>query len=150
MILMEINYINQSNENSWRAYRKHCEPLFQRTLEVLKKDDNVVVNIVMMEPEEIHHYNKEFRNIDRPTDVLSFEDGEIVDGQLNLGDIMISVDHVRKQAGEYGHTLKREFCFLMVHGFLHLYGYDHMTPEDEAVMLALQKEILDSYVEKNH
>lgn len=147
---MEINYINQSNENSWRAYRKHCEPLFKRTLEVLEKDDNVLVNIVMMEPEDIHHYNKEFRNIDRPTDVLSFEDGEIVDGQLNLGDIMISVDHVRKQAAEYGHTLKREFCFLMVHGFLHLFGYDHMTPEDEAVMLALQKEILDSYVEKNH
>ena len=149
MILMEINFINQSNEDSWRAYRKHCEPLFKRTVEVLGKSDNVLVNIVLMEPQDIHHYNKEFRQIDSATDVLSFEDGEVVDGVCNLGDIMISVAHIRSQAEEYGHSLKREFCFLMVHGFLHLYGYDHQTPEDEAIMLQLQKEILDGYAQKN-
>lgn len=146
---MEINFINQSSEDSWRAYGNHCEPLFNRTLEVLEKDDNVLVNIVLMDDVDIHQYNKDFRGIDRATDVLSFEDGEVVDGVLNLGDILISVQHIESQAKEYGHSLKREFCFLMVHGFLHLYGYDHQTPEEEAVMLKLQKEILEGYADKN-
>lgn len=150
MILMEINFINQSSEDSWRAYGNHCEPLFNRTVEVLGKDDNVLVNIVLMDDVDIHQYNKDFRGIDRATDVLSFEDGEIVDGVLNLGDILISVQHVKSQAEEYGHSLKREFCFLMVHGLLHLYGYDHQTPEEEAVMLKLQKEILEGYADKNN
>lgn len=149
MISMEINFINQTNEDSWRAYRKHCKPLFNRTLAVLKQDDNVLVNIVLMDEATIQTYNKSFRQIDASTDVLSFEDGEVVDGILNLGDIMISTQHVRDQAKEYGHTLKREFCFLLVHGLLHLYGYDHQTLEEEQEMLRLQKEILDGYAEKN-
>ncbi len=145
---MEINFINQSNDESWRAYGIHCEPLFKRTLEVLGKDDNVLVNIVLMEDTDIREYNRNFRQIDKATDVLSFEDGEIVDGQLNVGDIMISVQHITNQAEEYGHSTKREFCFLMVHGFLHLFGYDHQTEDEEKEMLALQKEILDKYVER--
>lgn len=146
---MEINFINQTNDDTWRAYRNHCEPLFNRTLEVLNKSDNVLVNIVLMDESEIQKYNREFRQLDVSTDVLSFEDGEIVDGVLNLGDILISTQHIKDQAESYGHSLKREFCFLMVHGFLHLYGYDHQTPEEEQVMLQLQKEILNGYAEKN-
>ena len=103
-----------------------------------------------MEQEDIHTYNKQFRGIDSATDVLSFEDGELVDGVINLGDIMISVQHIEEQAKRYGHSTKREFCFLMVHGFLHLYGYDHQTPEEEAEMIALQKEILKGYAEKDN
>lgn len=149
MILLEINFINQTNDESWRAYEKHCEPLFNRTLEVLGKDDNVLVNIVLMEAEDIHQYNRDYRQIDRATDVLSFEDGELIEGVLNLGDILISVQHIEDQAKEYGHSTKREFCFLMVHGFLHLYGYDHQTEAEETIMLKLQKEILAGYADKN-
>ena len=107
--------------------------------------------------------NRNFRGIDRPTDVLSFpmipfetpagyeiveEDESYFDldtDELLLGDIMISVDKVFAQAEEYGHSVTREFCFLVAHSMLHLLGYDHMTKEDEIKMFGLQKELLDSY-----
>ncbi|MDO4518926.1 MAG: rRNA maturation RNase YbeY [Eubacteriales bacterium] len=119
------------------------------------------VELVLTDNTEIHRVNKEFREIDRPTDVLSFpmvpfespadyaileEDDSLFDmdsGELLLGDIMISVEKVYEQANEYGHSIEREFCFLVAHSMLHLLGYDHMTPEEAAVMEAKQKEILE-------
>ena len=93
--------------------------------------------------------NKNYRKIDRETDVITFalEDNEEVNEEEHrlLGDIYISVDKAKSQALEYGHSFKREICFLAVHGFLHLLGYDHMKKEDEEVMFKLQEEILDSY-----
>ena len=93
--------------------------------------------------------NKEYRGIDRPTDVISFalEDSEGVEleNYRILGDIYISIDKVKEQAKEYGHSEKRELAFLTVHGFLHLLGYDHMEKEEEKIMFGKQEEILNGF-----
>lgn len=145
---MHINYMNQSNEDSWRNYQKYLEPILDKTLKKVGHNSNVEVSVVMVNDDTIHEYNKNYRNIDRPTDVLSFVDGEEIDGVLSLGDIIISVDKVRSQAEDYGHSLKREYCFLVAHGFLHLLGYDHETKEEEEEMTRLQKEILDEIAKR--
>ncbi|OWR29485.1 rRNA maturation RNase YbeY [Saccharibacillus sp. O23] len=120
------------------------------------------VALTFVDDEEIHRLNKEFRNIDRPTDVLSFamresagdepeityeiEEGEDAEfgPELDemLGDIIISVPRAIAQSEDYGHSVEREIGFLFVHGFLHLLGYDHQTPEDEAVMMGKQEAAL--------
>ena len=110
---------------------------------------NVMFNVIITNNESIHKINKEYRNIDRPTDVISFalEDNKSIDvPEIRvLGDIYISYDKVIEQAKEYGHSEKRELCFLTVHGLLHLLGYDHMTKQDEIKMFNLQKELLEDY-----
>ena len=110
---------------------------------------NVMFNVIIIDNEQIHRINKEYRGIDRPTDVISFalEDDEtfIKTDKRILGDIYISIDKARQQAEEYGHKLLRELCFLTIHGILHLLGYDHMTKEDEEVMFGLQERILSEY-----
>ena len=115
------------------------------------KLDNVSFNIIIVDNNRIHEINKEYRGIDRPTDVISFaledEKDMLLDSEAGriLGDIYISLDKCREQAKEYGHSFLRELAFLSVHGFLHLQGYDHMEKKDEEVMFGLQDEILDSY-----
>jgi probable rRNA maturation factor len=107
-----------------------------------------VMSIIIVDNDYIHKINKEYRNIDRATDVISFalEENESIDEPIKtLGDIYISIDKVYSQANEYGHSVKRELFFLVTHGFLHLLGYDHMTKEDEEKMFSLQEEILDNY-----
>lgn len=146
---MIINYINNSEESSWRAYKQYLEPILERTLSLTKRGAEVEVNVVLVDDVMIHNYNKEFRNIDRPTDVLSFPDGSLEDGVLMMGDIIISVEAIRRQAADYGHSLKREFCFLVAHGYLHLLGYDHHTEAEEKEMFGLQKEILNGIADKN-
>ena len=111
--------------------------------------DNCEFNIIIIDNKEIHKINKEYRGIDRETDVISFamednKDIEYQDFRL-LGDIYISIDKVISQAKEYGHSNLREICFLATHGILHLLGYDHMEPADEREMFALQNELLDGY-----
>ena len=129
---------------------KEIEKLMDYACKYMKLD-NVTFNIIIVDNEEIHKINKEYRGIDRPTDVISFalEDEKDMmlasDAGRILGDIYISIDKCRSQAEEYGHSFLRELAFLSVHGFLHLQGYDHMKPEDEKVMFGLQDEILDSY-----
>lgn len=125
------------------------------TLDSLKYEgfqEECEISISIVDNEEIHQINKQFRGIDRPTDVLSFpqltfEEGEIMDrnenGEVVLGDIIISLERAREQAEEYGHSLKREIAFLTAHSMLHLLGYDHMEPEEEKEMFAKQKEILE-------
>ena len=115
-----------------------------------EKLKNVIFNIIIVNNDYIHKLNKEYRNIDSPTDVISFaledeKNMKMVDDVRILGDIYISLDKAEEQAKEYGHSLKRELTFLAVHGFYHLLGYDHMNKEDEEVMFAKQKEVLDSY-----
>ena len=110
---------------------------------------NAIFNVIFINNEEIRKINKEYRNIDRETDVISFalEDNAdiVLENVRVLGDIYISIDKAKSQAIEYGHSLKRELCFLTTHGFLHLLGYDHMKKEDEIKMFGLQKEILEKY-----
>lgn len=118
------------------------------SLEYLKLE-NVLFNVIIIDNEEIHKINKEYRGIDRPTDVISFaledDDTFISLDKRILGDIYISIDKARMQAEEYGHSLLRELCFLTIHGLLHLLGYDHMIEEDEKVMFELQERVLDTY-----
>ena len=114
-----------------------------------EKLDNLIFNVIIVDNEYIHKLNRDYRNIDRPTDVITFaleDNGKIeLEGGRVLGDIYISIDKAKEQAKEYNHSLKRELSFLMVHGFLHLLGYDHMNEEDEKVMFGKQKEVLDDY-----
>ncbi len=104
------------------------------------------VSFILVNNEEIHKINKQYRNIDRPTDVISFA---TIDGNENrelsyeLGDIYISIDKVKEQAESYGHSVLREFAFLVTHGLLHLLGYDHMNELDEKIMFEKQDYILD-------
>lgn len=106
-------------------------------------------NIIIVDNEKIHKINKEYRNVDRETDVISFAlednmDVNYTDFRL-LGDIYISIDKCYQQANEYGHSKVREICFLATHGILHLLGYDHMEENDEKEMFKLQNELLDGY-----
>ncbi len=112
--------------------------------------ENTIFNLIIVDNEYIHELNRDYRNIDRETDVITFalEDDDTMvlpDGVRVLGDIYISIDKARSQAEEYGHSFLREICFLAVHGFYHLLGYDHMTPEDEKVMFGKQEEVLSAY-----
>jgi len=106
-------------------------------------------NVILVDNEYIHKLNKEYRKIDRPTDVISFalEDNadEINLGFRVLGDIYISLDKVKEQSELYNHSYLRELCFLSVHGLLHLLGYDHMNKDEEEVMFKKQEEILNEF-----
>lgn len=112
-----------------------------------EKVNNAIFSIIFVSDEEIHKINKEYRGIDRVTDVISFafeDNNEIVYNSIRLlGDIYISIPQMQRQAIEYGHSEKRELAFLTVHGLLHLLGYDHMTEEEEKIMFSLQELILD-------
>ena len=106
-------------------------------------------NIILVNTDEIHKINKEYRNVDRPTDVISFalEDNNTYRNPhiRMLGDIYICVPIAYDQAKNYGHSRIREICFLATHGILHLLGYDHMKEEEEKVMFHLQEELLSGY-----
>lgn len=110
---------------------------------------HLVFNVILVDDTYIHRLNLEYREIDRPTDVITFalEDYEdvIYEDMRVLGDIYISIDRAREQADLYGHSLKRELSFLAIHGFLHLLGYDHMNMEDEKVMFEKQELILHEF-----
>ena len=118
---------------------------------VKEKLEDVTFNLIIVDNEYIHELNKNYRGIDRETDVITFaledEDSLVMpeDVERNLGDIYISIDKARSQALEYGHGLLRELSFLAVHGFYHLLGYDHMTEEEEKVMFKKQEEVLEDY-----
>ena len=128
-------------------YEQDFTAVIEQALKTLGIEDDVEVSCVLVDDERIHEINREYRHIDRSTDVISFamEDNDqfYVEGMpRTLGDIFISVDHAKKQAEEYGHSLRREMCFLFTHGILHLLGYDHMTDEQEKEMFGLQDQIL--------
>ena len=114
-----------------------------------EKLENAIFNIIFVDKEEIHKLNKEYRNVDRPTDVISFaleDEEDNYESEFRvLGDIYICTDVAYDQAKEYGHSRLREICFLATHGLLHLLGYDHMEEDEEKIMFDKQKELLDSY-----
>lgn len=145
---MDITFLNQSNENSWKNYKSYLGEIANKVKETLELKTEFAFSVIMVNDNEIQEINRRYRNIDRPTDVISFamQEGEdIIDEhqpELMLGDIFINVDAVRRQAADYGHSLKREFCFLTAHGLLHLLGYDHMNPQEETAMIALQERVL--------
>ena len=118
-------------------------------------DSKFIVSITLTNPENIQKLNKQYRNIDKPTDVLSFpmfEKSEIDDIILNkrfdnvdfLGDMVISIPKVEEQAKEYGHSFERELSYMVVHSFYHLMGYDHIKEEDKAVMRPKEEFVLEN------
>lgn len=134
---MNINVFNNYGEISFN-YEKIIEDV-----KIGFKDEiveNVDVSVILVNLEEIHEINKQYRHIDRPTDVISFENDDEED---YLGDIFICIDKVIDQANNYGHSVEREFAFLLIHGLLHLNGFDHIEKEDETVMFKKQDEILE-------
>lgn len=123
--------------------------LFKKTLEIIKFNDNVQMSVTFVNKEFIHQLNKNYRNIDRPTDVISFaylddknEHNIKSPYPIDLGEIYICIDVAKENALQYKNSLNRELSFLFVHGLLHLLGYDHMKQEDEEVMFHLQDIIL--------
>lgn len=111
--------------------------------------ENPLLNIVIVDNEKIQEINRDYRNKDAVTDVISFAFEEYQDVEYEdirfLGEIYISYERCVSQAEDYGHSVKREFCYLAVHGLLHLLGYDHMTDEDKKEMRTLEEEILNEY-----
>ena len=146
---MELDF--NSFDESLVSYQETYEQLLNKALKHLKLNFEPYVSVTLVGNEFIHNLNRDYRHIDRPTDVISFA---FLDGNENkdkifqsgemviLGEIYISFDKAREQAASYGHSLDRELKFLFVHGILHLLGYDHMNPDDEKIMFALQDEIL--------
>ena len=138
-----------------------AETVVEGVLDYEKCPDEAEVNLLLTMNKEIQEMNAEFRHIDRATDVLSFpmidyekagefafleEDDSYFNcdtGELMLGDIVISKEKVIAQAEEYGHTIKREYAFLIAHSMLHLLGYDHMEEQERLEMERKQKEILE-------
>ena len=150
--MIEVNY-NAISELP--NEEKPIKEVVSRVLEEEKVLPEVDVYITLTNNEEIHKINKEYRDVDRPTDVLSFpmyERDEIAglkndtDDEIEkiLGDIIVSIEKVREQAEEYGHSFERELAYLVTHGMLHLLGYDHMIEEEKAVMRKREEEILET------
>lgn len=151
---MEIVFVNEAKDRSVYRYKKDFEQVLARACKVLKRQGDWTLSVIYVTPEQIHEINRDYRGIDRPTDVISFAMQDDMSNILleeeacELGDIFINVDAIRAQAKEYGHSIRREACFLFCHGLLHLMGYDHMEPEDEKEMFHLQDVILDEMVSR--
>lgn len=143
---MEITVLNRTNENL-DLYSNLFKKISCSAEKLLKLDEDYEISVTFVRSRTIHTINRDYRGIDRPTDVISFaiqddlEDFE--EENKDLGDIFINIDYARKQAKEYGHSYEREICFLFTHGLLHCFGYDHMEEKDAEVMFKLQDEILD-------
>lgn len=144
---MEIEIFNETEED----LEKELKELKTLLVNVAKDEglDNILFNVIIIDNDRIRELNREYRNIDRETDVISFalEDDKTFNLEeiRVLGDIYISIEKARSQALEYGHSFKRELSFLAVHGFLHLLGYDHMEKEEEEIMFKKQEEVLSRY-----
>ena len=142
-----LNIVNRTNYNDFKRYYPLLEQYYKKTLKVLKIDDNYVLSLIIVGPRTIRKINRNYRSIDRETDVISFallDSGKAIkyEKDIELGDIFINRNRVLSQAKEYKHSVKREFVFLFVHGLLHLLGYDHMNQKDEKEMFSLQKKIV--------
>lgn len=149
--LVEINY---KEEKPNETYEKIIEQVLETCFVEEKMDKlGLYVSVTLTCPSCIREINKEYRNIDKETDVLSFpmfekaELDEMVEKQNNVvsdvfGDIIVSIDRVKEQAEEYGHSFERELSYMVVHGFYHLRGYDHMTDEEKQEMRAKEENIL--------
>ena len=157
---MTIEFEKEYDKDLGINYEEIADKVINAALDYEECPYEAEVSLTLVDNNRIHDINKEFRDIDRPTDVLSFPMVEYDDagefaflededdcfnpetGELMLGDIIISLDKVEEQAIAYGHSFTREYAFLIAHSMLHLLGYDHMEPEEEKVMFARQEEIL--------
>ncbi|MFT8871005.1 MAG: rRNA maturation RNase YbeY [Sporolactobacillus sp.] len=138
-----------TNEQQWVI------ALLDHAAAVVGLTDHAEVSVTFTDNVRIHQINRDYRHVDRPTDVISFAFEEMADDEVPiirekeeprvLGDIIVSIEKAREQADSYGHSFERELGFLVVHGLLHLLGYDHQTPDQEKAMFGLQDRILSSF-----
>jgi probable rRNA maturation factor len=151
--MYEITYLNiEKGKEDWeRIVEKVLKKCFEEEGLI---DSKLIMTITFTTPEEIRKINKKYRKIDRATDVLSFpmfEKAELDEKIKNkdflyedvLGDVIISIDKVKEQAEEYGHSFERELSYMLVHGFYHLMGYDHIEEEDKKIMRPKEEKILN-------
>lgn len=145
---MEIT-INYSN---MRYYSEELEALIRKVLakgaELQKVPEGAEISVLICDGPVIHELNRQYRDVDAPTDVLSFalNEGEddVPEEESELGDIVINLDRAEEQAEEYGHSRERETAYLAVHGFLHILGYDHYDPCEKKEMRAAEEAILSA------
>ena len=146
----EVNFLD-INENE--EYIELVQKVLRQAFEIENIDElNLYINVILTNPENIKKANKEYRNIDKETDVLSFPmfekyelDEMLQNGNKTqdiLGDIIISISRVEEQAQEYGHSFEREFAYMLIHGFYHLMGYDHMNEEEKNEMREKEEGVL--------
>ncbi len=142
--------INSLIDVDTSLYEALYEKLAEKTFNILNIKNDIILSVTFVDKGYIHELNKNYRGIDRPTDVISFafldDKNEIIKGEnipLDLGEIYICYEVADENRKNYGNSIKREICFLFVHGLLHLLGYDHMTKEDEEIMFPLQEKILE-------
>lgn len=148
MNIAEINFLDiEENKEYIKILNKVLTKCFQ--IENLN-DKNLYINIVLTNPENIRKMNKEYRNIDKETDVLSFPmfEKEELEKRENLikdvlGDVVISIKKVKEQSAEYGHSFERELAYMAVHGFYHLMGFDHMSEDDKILMRQKEENVLE-------
>ena len=150
--MYQLEYLDLETNNEYEdIVKKVVEQCFK---EEKLENSKLYISITLTTPEHIHEINKQYRNVDKETDVLSFpmfEKNELDDKIKNenfehedvLGDIVISIEKVKKQAEEYGHSFEREFSYMIVHGFYHLMGYDHIKDEDKAIMRPKEENVLE-------
>jgi len=137
---LHVEIMNEQEEEISHELTEMLNQLLNLAAE-MENVGNKEVAITFVTNEHIREINKEFRQIDKPTDVLSFP----LEEEDALGDIIISIPRLKEQALEYGHSFARELGFLTVHGFLHLLGYDHETEAEEKEMFAKQEQILQEF-----
>jgi probable rRNA maturation factor len=153
MNTLMIDLVDETNQLSEEQIEE-IERLLNFAAAKENVEENSEVSVTFVSNERIHEINREYRDKDAPTDVISFAMEELGEGEMELigaglprvlGDIIVSIPKAEEQAKEYGHSFERELGFLCLHGFLHLLGYDHMEKVDEERMFTRQKEILDDY-----
>ena len=143
--MIKINLVGEFSEFDFNI-KKLTKKILKQTVKILKLKSKHIVSYIYVDLEEIHRINKEYRQKDMPTDVISFayaDDLENNELPFELGDIFICKEKIVEQANAYGHSSLRECAFLITHGILHLLGYDHMTKEEEIKMFELQDKILN-------
>ena len=149
--MYQLEYLDLEENNEYeKIIKKVIEQCFK---EEKIEESKLYISITLTTPQNIHKINKQYRNVDNETDVLSFpifEKKELeekiktkrFEHEDILGDIVISIDRVKEQAKEYGHSFEREFAYMLVHGFYHLMGYDHIKEDDKAIMRPKEEKVL--------
>lgn len=145
--MIQINFNNQTIYDL-KTYQEDFLQIARYTLKQFPLRGNIELSVTFVSKNVIRDMNKTYRHIDKVTDVISFENDEgfeKVDGFITLGDIFICVSRAKTQAKKYGHSMYREVCFLFTHGLLHLLKMDHINPEDEVKMFAMQEKIMNHF-----
>lgn len=144
---IEMTFSNQIDKQ-YDSYESYYSSLSKIIFDYLEIEEDIIFDVSLVSLDDIHQINKTYRNVDRPTDVISFafEDNmafKCIGMPRTLGEIIISPEKANQQANEYGHSFTREMAFLFTHGLLHLLGYDHMNEDEEKEMFSIQDKIME-------